>query len=76
MELFKVVMEILGSLSMMFVGISMCVWGPMIMKAIQRVELRQTEQWERHYDFEVKKAKALVEISGMVLHPAEPRDVN
>ena len=76
MELFKVVMELLGSLSMMFVGISMCVWGPMILKAIHRVEKHQVEQWERHYNFEVKKASAVIQRMGLEIAPVKPKDVN
>lgn len=76
MELFHVIMDILGSLSMLFVAGSMCLWGPMLLKAIHRMERRQDEQWERHYEFEVKKARAIMNAAGMKLHPVEPRDVN
>ena len=76
MELFQAIMELLGSLSMMFVGISMCVWGPMLLRAIHRVEKHQVEQWERHYNFEVKKANAVLERMGLEIAPAERKDVN
>lgn len=86
MEQFKVIMELLGSVSLLFIGISLCVWGPMILKAIHRVErqnikgwMENLEGWERHLDLELRKAKALSAHLQSLVPPeskSEPKDVN
>lgn len=59
MEMFRALMELLGSVSLIFVAVSMCVWAPMIMTSLRRIEKYNLEAWVRHFEFEQKKLDAL-----------------
>ena len=61
MELFKIMMELVGSVAMLVVAVSVLTWGPVILKAVHRSEERNLRMWERYYNLEKTKADAFLD---------------
>lgn len=82
METLKAIADLLGNVSMLFIAMSMCVWGPLLLRAIHKSELRNLKSWERHFEFELKKSEFEVRKAKAFMarvHPTEemaPEDVN